>query len=174
MLEIARARVPEGVGVKGGSAEELPFKDAWFERIVMRLVVHLVDRPRAFAEARRVLVRGGRLTLATFDPSHLAGFWLNRFFPSLEEIDRPRFPESLPDEVEQAGFTGLQVERLTQVSTIDRSTALERIRGRHISTFDLLGEDEIAAGIEQAERELPDAVEVRLEWLLLAADRPAD
>lgn len=174
MLEVARGRVPEGVGVKVGSAERLPFKDAWFERVVMRLVVHLVDRPRAFAETRRVLVRGGRLALATFDPSHFAGFWLNRFFPSLEEIDRARFPESLRREVEEAGFASLQLERRSQVSTIDRRTALERIRGRHISTFDLLGADEIATGIERAELELPDVVEVRLEWLLLAADRPAD
>ena len=30
---------------EAGRAEELPFKDAWFERSVMQLVVHLVDRP---------------------------------------------------------------------------------------------------------------------------------
>ena len=41
--------------VKVAPAERLPFKDGWFERAVMWLVVHLVDRPQAFAEARRVL-----------------------------------------------------------------------------------------------------------------------
>jgi SAM-dependent methyltransferase len=51
MLEVARARVPSSVGLKQGWAEALPFRDGWFERVVMRLVAHLVDRPVAFAEA---------------------------------------------------------------------------------------------------------------------------
>jgi hypothetical protein len=52
----------------------------------------------------------------------------------------------------------------------DRATALARIRGRHISTFDLLDEDEIRAGTERAARELPERVEYRLEWLIAVAD----
>ena len=67
MLEVARARVPEGVGLKRGRAEELPFKDGWFERAVTQLSLHLWDRPRAFAGAaprRRAAAR----SLATFDP----------------------------------------------------------------------------------------------------------
>ena len=91
MLEVARGRV-QGAGLKLGSAEELPFKDGWFERAVMWLVVHLVDRPRAFAELHRVLSPGGRLAIATFDPVHFDAFWLNALFPSLEAIDRARFP----------------------------------------------------------------------------------
>ena len=47
--------------VKVAPAEQLPFKDGWFERALMWLVVHLVDRPRAFGEAARVLAPDGRL-----------------------------------------------------------------------------------------------------------------
>ena len=61
--------------------------------------------------------------------------------------------------------------RLSQASSIDREGALERIRGKHISTFDLLDEDEYAAGLERAERELPEQVDYRLEWLLVVAVR---
>src|SRR5207249_2775134 len=77
--------------VKIAPVEQLPFKDAWFERAVMWLVVHLVDRPRAFAELHRVLGPDGRLVIATFDPAYFDGHWLSRFFPSLEAIDRAQF-----------------------------------------------------------------------------------
>ena len=173
MLEVARARVPAGVGLKAGSAEALPFRDAWFERAVLRLVIHLVDRTRALPELARVLAPGGRAAIATFDPSHFDRFWLNQLFPSLEGIDRARFPEpaELVRELALAGFGVVRVARLSQRRELDRDTALERIRGRHISTFDLLGEEEIAAGTERAERELPPSVVVTLEWAVVVADR---
>lgn len=174
MLEVARRRVPRGVGLKHARAEELPFRDGWFERAVARLVAHLVDRPRVFGELHRVLVSGGRLVVATFDDSHFGTFWLNRFFPSLEEIDSARFPrrEDLWRELEAAGFEGLRFERLSQRADLDRETALERIRGRYLSTFDLLPEREVADGTARAERELPERIEIRLEWLLVVAQRP--
>ena len=172
MLEIARTRVPSSVGLKRASAEALPFRDGWFERAVGRLVVHLIDRPRAFAELRRVLVADGRFVLATFARSHFEGFWLAPFFPSLTRVDRARFPEpeTLVRELEAAGFAEARVVPLHQRHELDRATALARIRGRHISTFDLLDADEIAAGTARAERELPDRVEVRLDWALIVAD----
>jgi hypothetical protein len=59
--------------------------------------------------------------------------------------------------------------RLRQRATIDRETALERIRGRHISTFDLIDETEIEIGLNRAVEELPDVVEYRTEWLVVVA-----
>jgi len=173
MLDVARARVPAGVGLKEGRAEALPFRDAWFERAVLRLVIHLVDRAQALPELARVLAPGGRAAIATFDPSHFDRFWLNRLFPSLEAIDRARFPEpaQLGRELAAAGFAAVRVVRLSQHRELDRETALERIRGRHISTVDLLSEEEIAAGMARAERELPATIDVQLEWAVVVADR---
>ena len=55
MLEVARGRAPVGVAeLKRGTAEGIPFPDGSFERAIMQMVVHLVDRPRAFAELHRV------------------------------------------------------------------------------------------------------------------------
>ena len=75
MASLARDRIST---VKVAPAEQLPFKDGWFERAVMVLVIHLLDRPQAFAEAQRVLGAEGRLVVATFDPASFRTFWLTR------------------------------------------------------------------------------------------------
>jgi ubiquinone/menaquinone biosynthesis C-methylase UbiE len=171
MLAVARRRLPRGAGVKQGRAEDLPFKDGSFDAAVMWLVVHLVDRPQAFMELRRVLEHGGRLLVATFDPAYFDVFWLNRLFPSLEAIDRARFPtpNELDGELRAAGFAETEFVRLTQRDSMDREHALARIRGKHISTFDLIGEDEYEAGLARAERELPDRIDYTAEWCVAVA-----
>ena len=173
MLEVAQGRGARRVGFKHGEAEALPFREGWFERVVMSLVVHLVDRPRAFAEAARVLAPGGRIAIATFDEDHFDTWWAARFFPSLPAVDRARFPtrDELSSLLSGAGFAEIRFVPLPDAETVDRETALERLRGRHISTFALLDPGEVAAGVTRAERELPETVEVRLLQLLVVADR---
>jgi SAM-dependent methyltransferase len=171
MLEVARARAPR-VRFKQASADALPFKDGWFERATMWLVVHLVDRPRVFAEIRRVLAGDGRLAIATFDPSYFGVFWFRDYFPSMEEIDRARFPtrEDFQRELADAGFDEPRFTHLSQRATVSREQALERIRGKHIATFDLIPDEEYEAGVARAERELPAHVDYRQEWLIAVAE----
>jgi ubiquinone/menaquinone biosynthesis C-methylase UbiE len=159
---------------KGGAAEALPFKDGWFERVVMRLSLHHLDRPRALAEAARVLVPGGRILIATFDPEHFDGYWLNELFPSVAEIDRARFPDAstVTSELADAGFAGARIEALAQPGTLSRPEALERIRGRYISTLNLIDEAEYERGLAAAEAQIPEQLEYRLEWLVVTADVP--
>ncbi len=175
MLAVAGEKVPKTVGLKQGRAEQLPFRDGWFDRVVMWLVVHLVDQPAAFSEVARVLVPGGRLAVVSFDTDHFDRFWLNRYFPTIQRIDLERFPsrEGLRAELGPAGFDEVRFIRLTQHAAISREQALERIHGRHISTFDLLDDEEIKAGTAMAERDLPELVEYDQEWLIAIAERPA-
>lgn len=173
MLARARENAP-GARFKLGRAEALPFKDAWFERGAMRLVLHLVDRAQALPELARVLVPGGRAVIATFDPAHFERYWLNELFPSLARIDEARFPDAdmLARDLEDAGFTAVEVTPFGQAASASREDALERIRGRYISTLRLLDEDEYTVGLAKAERELPARIDYRLEWLVATAERP--
>jgi SAM-dependent methyltransferase len=173
MVKVARER---GVNAKQARAEALPFKEGWFERALLVLVVHVLDRPRAFAELHRVLGPDGRLVIGTFDHAQFDDYYLNSYFPSLAEIDRARFPTraELEGELEVAGFAARTVP--VQQSTVwSRDWILERIRGRFISTLLLLDEPEYVEGLARAERELPERVEAEQHLLAVVAEvvRPA-
>ena len=173
MLAVARAKTRRAE-FREARLDSLPFKSGWFDAAVAWLVVHLVDRPAAFAELRRVLAPGGRLAVVTFDPSYFSEFWLNRFFPSLEAVDRARVPDrdALAADLRDACFAEPRLLRVSQRASLDREAALRRIRERHISTFDLLDEEEVRRGTEQAERELPDRIEYGIELLVAVASAP--
>ena len=173
MIAQARSEAAGGAWFKRGSAEALPFKDGWFDRAVLQLVVHLLDRPRALPELARVLSSRGYAVIATFNPEHFERFWLNELFPSLERIDRARFPppDALARELADAGFVRVRTHRLRQENRLQRRHALERIAGRYISTLRLLDEGEFEAGLARAERELPEEVRYSLDWAVLVAEQ---
>jgi hypothetical protein len=115
-----------------------------------------------------VLAPGGKIVVVSFHELHFDDYWLNRFLPSLERIDRARFPTAaqLEEELRAAGFGNVELVRHDQPATIDRANALERLRGRHISTLRLVDEAEYQAGTRRAERELPETVTTKLRWLI--------
>lgn len=78
----------------------------------------------------------------------------------------------LAAELADAGFEPVGTRSLTQRVRLSRDDALERIRGRYISTLRLLDDATVDAGLARAERELPDEIESVLEWAVVRADLP--
>ncbi len=171
MLDQARARPLPGGGFKQAPAERLPFKDGWFDAAVMRQSIHLVERPAAFREVRRILAPGGRLAVATFHPGHFDRVWISRVVPEVVDIDRARFPdpETLRAELGDLGFANVTVRRIRQQTTLTREEALARLRGRYISTLHLVDEDAYREGVERAEATLPATIESELDWAIVSA-----
>ena len=170
MLAQARAKLPDA-DLRLGTAERLPFEDESFDAALMVFVVHHVDRPRAFAEARRVLVPRGRMLVVTSNPDALPGFWMASLFPSYVAVERARFPafEALVEDLRSAGFRDVRRIDHSVPRRFTREEALAKLRGRYASTFDLLEPREYEAGVERAERELADPVEYSLELMVVVA-----
>jgi ubiquinone/menaquinone biosynthesis C-methylase UbiE len=172
MIEVARREAPE-IEFHVGRAEHLPFRDATFDAVISRMVVHHLDRRRAFAEMRRVLSPGGCVVITTTDPAGFGTFWMEPYFPSYVDIERRRFPdgEVLRRELEEAELHGVQVETLVLKRRFDRETALQKLRGRAYSTFTLMSDQEYEAGVAAAESALPQEIVYDLRLLNVIARR---
>jgi SAM-dependent methyltransferase len=177
MLDVARAKDVAGrVDWVRGSAYRLPVGGGDAALVVMVMVVHLLrQRGRAFAEARRVLRPGGRLSAWTFTPQHVEEFYLNAFFPSIAAIDRPRFPpvQTLTSELRRVGFTDVRAEVREEPRRIDIAEAVDRVRGRYISTLSLLPPLEYRLGLQRLEEMLAQDRSIKLaqrsEWAVITA-----
>jgi len=66
MISIARKMFPK-IEFREGDAQDLPFNDASFDRVVANFaLLHLANPERAIAEANRVLKSGGRFAFTTW------------------------------------------------------------------------------------------------------------
>jgi len=174
MLAKARERRVKGAAFRHAQADDLPFRKGWFDAVTMRLVVHTLGdrRPRALAEARRVLAPEGRLFIWTFEPEHFTGHHLRAYLPDLPAVDLARFPsaEQLTGELTEAGFGDVSLRWFQQVGSVSRELAAEQLRARHLSTIHLLPAEQVAAAVERLESESAEPpLATVLRWQLVIA-----
>jgi len=171
MIAVARAELGPSADLRVGAAEALPCGDGGVERAVSTMAVHLMDRPRAFAELRRVLRGDGQLGIATADPAYFDQGWMAPFFPSYAAADKARFPsvDTLRAELRNAGFSEVSGGSLALPRVLTRQQALDRLRSRAFSTFEYLSDDEWRHGVMVAEQSLPDTVRYSHHMLVVSA-----
>ena len=72
MIEAARRELGDRAVYVVADAQELPFPAGSFDAVLANhMLYHVADRPRAFAEIRRVLVAGGAFHASTVGRGHL-------------------------------------------------------------------------------------------------------
>jgi SAM-dependent methyltransferase len=120
ILEIAR-RKAGGAGTEvrfdEGTATELPYEDASFDRVLSTLFFHHLtsaDKRKTLGEVVRVLRPGGELHLADFsvpaDPVQAVLSWQVRLFDGVERT-RENFAGELPELIAEAGLTDVRERR---------------------------------------------------------------
>lgn len=145
---LARARA-KGLETVQADAQRLPFADAAFDAAVMISMLHHVeDRGAALAEARRILVRGGRLVLMGFTGEDAASLWILQYFPSsrpwMEATHPPRsaYADQLPgaslfafrfEDIEDASLAALSADpqRLLAAAEMGCTSYFERMHRDH-------------------------------------------
>jgi SAM-dependent methyltransferase len=149
MLGRARAKSRELPLVRGHAAE-LPFAAGAFDLVISAYMLHhLGRRDEFYAEVARCLAPGGRLVILTAGHEQIRAHFLVRFFPRFADIDCGRFP-SLAEVEAGLSAAGLTVGGRREIPVADYAIDeryLERVGNRHISTFELMGEEEFAAGL---------------------------
>jgi ubiquinone/menaquinone biosynthesis C-methylase UbiE len=154
MLTVARDKSLEVLCADAGSGR-LPFLDSSFDAIVGGFVIHQIGNLESlFPECHRIL-RSGGITFLTSSHRQIEYQHpvIKQFFPSLIDIDTARFPD-IPEVASllyQAGFTGIK-HRETGVRKIPLdNTYLKKVKGKFISTFQLVPQPEFEAGVAKLE-----------------------
>ncbi len=158
MLE--RARRDHGMSVIRAESQSLPLRDDLASLAYFHLSIHYGDWAAALNEAFRVVAPGGRIEIWTMSHEAIQRSSLGHWFPRVVEIDSERFPD--PGLLaERCSMSGSAVAVTAESEPIVRRAGewADAVRGRFVSTLQLLTEPEIDDGLKHFFAEYPDAHE---------------
>jgi len=158
MLERACVAAP-GARLVRARAEELPWRDAFFDRLFcINALHHFTDRARFFTEARRVLKPGGGLLTIGKDPhTERDDWWVYQYFEETRAIDRERFPRvrTLRGEMALAGFAwteSMEAEHIEVVQPASEALANGVVHPSFTSQLTVLSDEEFQRGADRLRR----------------------
>lgn len=152
-----RANTNPHLGVVLGDGQALPFVNDSFGLAYFHMSVHYGDWRRTLPEAVRCVRPGGRIEIWTFAPSEMGRTSLGRWFPTVVGVDRVRFPD--PKLLAALlGESCRSVRVAAEVELIERTAHswIEAVRGRFVSTLQLVPDDELESGIAAFRRAYPN------------------
>jgi SAM-dependent methyltransferase len=172
MLAVARRRARH-LRFRHGRGEALPFPGGHFDVVfTVDVVHHLADVRAYFAEAQRVLRRGGRLCTVTEDESMIRSRRLAEYFPEIVAVELARYPavERLKSALAATGFVAVADQHLEWALAVESA---DDCRAKVYSSLRMLSDEAFDRGLERLERDLlAGPLTVRGRALVLWATRP--
>ena len=161
MLEQARAQAPRALLARG-TAHELPWADASFDRVFcINALHHFSRRPEFLLECARVLREDGEFLTVGLDPhAGMDRMWIYDYFPTVLEQSRARFAPTarIRDELLAAGFqdavTSVAQHEISELS-FDDANEKGMLDRRSSSLLMLMSDAEWEQGIARIRRERP-------------------
>jgi ubiquinone/menaquinone biosynthesis C-methylase UbiE len=147
----------------------LPFHDNIFDIVIAAYVIHQINNiATMFSECYRLL-NNGRLVLLTsshrqIETEHPV---FKHFFPSAVEIDKARFPDIpvLHDFLVSAGFTEIRYDTLHISRTPLDEAYLRKVKGKYVSTYRLISQEEFERGVARLEEFIKSApYQESIDW----------
>jgi len=135
--------------VQCDAVEDLP-GGAWNALSAFLSIHHFSSVERFVMLSKQRLASGGTLAIATFPHRHFAESPFVRFFPHFAGVDMARFPSApaLSRMLRQAGFANVEQRDVVGEAVQSYETVERLVREKYVSTFHLLDQAEIDAGIE--------------------------
>jgi ubiquinone/menaquinone biosynthesis C-methylase UbiE len=146
-----------GIAIVQARSQRLPFADDVAQLAYFHLSIHYGNWRAAIAEANRVVSPAGRIEIWTMTHDAIEHSSLGRWFPRIIEIDTARFPD--PETiVEYCRSHHLHVELSSSSEPIVRTARdwAAAVRGRFVSTLQLLDDAEIDQGLARFGAEYPN------------------
>jgi len=152
----AHAKHADIMVVKGDHGS-IPFAGGIFDFCYMTDVIHHIpDLDLMFRGLHRVMRPGGSLCVVTESHAQIEARFYNRYFPSLAENEKRRYPDV--DEIvvsaQSCGFVFTKSESIppAHAGTIS-GQFLRNVEEKNYSMFRMLSEEEFAAGLEAMKRD---------------------
>jgi len=154
MLEVARKK---SLGVICANADNhgLPFHDNSFDTVMgVYIIHHIKNLSFLFSECFRLLRKGTLLLLTSsheqIERQHPV---IKQFFPSFISVDKGRFPDiqQVDSQLSSAGFRDVRHEEIRGGKMPLDDEYLQKVKGKHVSTYHLLPQKEFENGVERLE-----------------------
>jgi ubiquinone/menaquinone biosynthesis C-methylase UbiE len=163
MLKRAADQVPNAPLVRG-RAEELPWRDASFDRVLcVNAFHHFARKEDAVAGARRILRHGGGLLIIGLDPhSGRDVWWIYDYFESTYATDAARYPPANEIRAMMAAAGFRRCATVVAQHFSDERAATAMLKEGHIeksvtSQLTSLHDEEFATGVERIRTEIAEA-----------------
>ena len=154
---VASAGSVPHVSVVRGDAQALPLRSDSVGLAYFHLSIHYGSWRQMLDEAVRVVRPSGAIIVWTLDPDSIGGSSLGRWFPSIESIDRRRFPDPTCI-AEHLGQHDRTVGMASELDHIERSARewIDAVRAGFVSSLQAVPEEEIEDGLAAFRRAYPN------------------